>query len=88
MSWSEGYIGYVYPYLSRWNIKSGIIVPLIINYTLFYLDITAYGPKHAKKGVDLNDPFFCLTIIISEVPGSKAYVYKEEAKMLAEFIHA
>jgi hypothetical protein len=52
------------------------------------LDITAYGPKHAKKGVDLNDPFFCLTIIISEVPGSKAYVYKEEAKMLAEFIHA
>ena len=53
--------------------------------TRFDLLNTAYGPKQARNGVHLYCPVLCLTIIVSEVPGSKASVSKEEAKTSVAF---
>lgn len=53
--------------------------------TRFDLLKTAYGPKHAKNGVHLYCPVLCLTIIVSEVPGSKASVSKDEVNTSVAF---
>lgn len=65
-------MGYAYPWLSKLNYRSFIIVPFTIILTGCPWLRTAYGPKQAKKGVLLKVPFLCFTITISEVPGSKA----------------
>lgn len=56
----------------------------MVTLTVLLLLKTAYGPKHAKKGVHLWCPDLCFTITVSEVPGRRASVSRELTKTSAD----